>query len=107
MKVNSDKKGCCLFHYPEDDKPMDYSSQKEKSTYRPDDYCMDHQSFRCKKPPENLFSRAAFFKSSMLRFNYDFLKNFFFLPNPARPIRPEPKSSMVAGSGTKSPRTEG
>lgn len=35
---------------------------------------------------------------------YAFLKNFF-LPKPARPIRPVPKRSMVAGSGTASPTT--
>jgi len=29
------------------------------------------------------------------------LLNSFFLPNPARPIRPKPKSSIVEDSGTE------
>jgi hypothetical protein len=38
-------------------------------------------------------------QSQIFHFRIYFLKNFF-LPKLARPIKPEPTSSMVAGSGT-------
>jgi len=37
---------------------------------------------------------------ALLCFNFDVCYFLYFLLNPARPIKPEPKRSMVAGSGT-------
>ena len=39
---------------------------------------------------------------SLLKLDTDLFLNNFFLPYPASPTRPDPRRSMVAGSGTGS-----